>query len=91
MPNEALRFTICALVSDTTLLGAFALLRKARVSFIMRARLSTSISALLTGMISVKFGIGVLYESLFEIGKNFRAFYVNTYIRFVATGDIESP
>jgi hypothetical protein len=83
VPNEALRFTICTLVSDTTSLGAFALSRKARVGFIMRARLSASINAVLTGMIPVKFGIGVLDESLFEIGQNFRGFNVNTYIRFV--------
>jgi len=42
-------------------------------------------------MISVKFGIGILYENLFEIGQNFRGFYMNTYIRFIVTGDTESP
>lgn len=62
MSNEVLRLTICTLVSDT-LLGAFALSRKAHVGFIMCARLSSSMNALLTGMIYMKFSIGVPYET----------------------------
>jgi hypothetical protein len=70
----------------------FALSRKAHVNFIMCVRLSASISAVLTGMISMKFGVGILYESfVFEIGHNIRAVYLNTYVSLIVAGDTELP